>query len=119
MRCVSREDRASWIEALLASKDQFPRLLTSSDFTPSEDIVVSTEKLRLRLVQEGTSEAVINDCESIMLYELSGLKNQLKALQLKHFMLLDTLRQLEVPVLLHNILLLNRLYFKDRSNLRS
>ncbi|KAM7464697.1 hypothetical protein LguiA_032818 [Lonicera macranthoides] len=95
LRCVSREDRASWIEALLASKDQFPRLLTSSDFTPSEDIVVSTEKLRLRLVQEGTSEAVIKDCESIMLYELSGLQNQLKALQLKHFMMLDTLRQLE------------------------
>ncbi|KAA8533241.1 hypothetical protein F0562_033226 [Nyssa sinensis] len=95
LRCVSREDRAVWIEALLAAKDQFPRVLTSSDFAPSEDIVVSTEKLRSRLSQEGLGEAVIKECESIMLYELSELQNQLKALQLKHIMLLDTLKQLE------------------------
>lgn len=98
LRCVSREDRASWIEALLAAKGQFPRLLTSSDLMPSEDIVVSTEKLRTRLVQEDIGEAVIKDCESIMLNEVSLLQNQLKDLQLKHIMLLDTLRQLEVLV---------------------
>lgn len=95
LRCLSREDRASWIEALQAAKDQFPRVLTSIDFASSEDIVVSTEKLRLRLSQEGISEVVIKDCESIMLCELSELQNQLKSLQLKHIMLLDTLRQLE------------------------
>lgn len=95
LRCVSREDRASWIEALLDAKGQFPRLLTSSDLTPSVDIVVSTEKLRTRLVQEDIGEAVIKDCESIMLNEVSVLQNQLKDLQLKHIMLLDTLRQLE------------------------
>lgn len=83
---------------MLAAKDQFPRVLTSSDFASSEDIVVSTEKLQLRLSQEGISEVVIKDCESIMLYELSELQNQLKSLQLKHIMLLDTLRQLEVVV---------------------
>ena len=85
---------------MIASKEKFPRVLTSNDFAPSDDIVVSTEKLRLRLLQEGTSEAVIKDCESIMLYELSELKNQLKSLQLKHIILLDTLRQLEVLFLL-------------------
>ncbi|GFY88196.1 OSBP(oxysterol binding protein)-related protein 1D [Actinidia rufa] len=95
LRCLSREDRAAWIEALITSKDQFPRVLTSNDFAPSDDIVVSTEKLRLRLLQEGTSDVVIKDCESIMLYELSELKNQLKSLQLKHIILLDRLRQLE------------------------
>uniref|UniRef100_A0A5B7BFQ1 PH domain-containing protein n=1 Tax=Davidia involucrata TaxID=16924 RepID=A0A5B7BFQ1_DAVIN len=95
LRCVSREDRTAWIEELLAAKDRFPRVLTSSDFAPSEDIVVSTEKLRSRLLQEGIGDAVVKECESIMLYELSELQNQLKALQLKHFMLLDTLRQLE------------------------
>lgn len=86
-----------------AAKDQFPRVLTSIDFASSEDIVVSTEKLRLRLSQEGISEVVIKDCESIMLCELSELQNQLKSLQLKHIMLLDTLRQLEVfvPASLH------------------
>ncbi|PSS26917.1 Oxysterol-binding protein-related protein like [Actinidia chinensis var. chinensis] len=95
LRCLSREDRAAWIEALIASKEQFPRVLTSNDFAPSDDVVVSTEKLRLRLLQEDTNEAVIKDCESIMLYELSELKNQLKSLQLKHIILLDTLRRLE------------------------
>ncbi|KAJ9708729.1 hypothetical protein PVL29_000645 [Vitis rotundifolia] len=95
LRCISREDRSAWIEALQAAKDLFPRVLTSSDFAPSEDIVVSTEKLRLRLVQESVGEVVIKDCESIMLSELSELQNQLKALQRKHIILLDTLRQLE------------------------
>lgn len=95
LRCISREDRSAWIEALQAAKDLFPRVLTSSDFAPTEDIVVSTEKLRLRLVQEGVGEVVIKDCESIMLSELSELQNQLKALHWKHIILLDTLRQLE------------------------
>ncbi|XP_043697082.1 oxysterol-binding protein-related protein 1D-like isoform X1 [Telopea speciosissima] len=95
LRCLSREDRAAWIEALVAAKDRFPRVLTSSDFSPSEDIVVSTEKLRSRLLQEGLNEAIIKDCESIMLLELSQLQNQLKALQHKHVIILDTLRQLE------------------------
>ncbi|KAF4378706.1 hypothetical protein F8388_006157 [Cannabis sativa] len=95
LRCVTREDRAIWIEALVASKDLFPRVLSSCDFGASEDVVVSTEKLRSRLVQEGIGEAVIKDCESIMLSETSELKNQLKTLQHKHVLLLDTLRQLE------------------------
>lgn len=96
LRCQSREDRTAWIEALGVAKDQFPRLLSSGDFASSEDFIVSTEKLRSRLVQEGIGEAVIKDCESIMLHEVAELQNQLKALQLKHIMLLDTLRQLEV-----------------------
>lgn len=76
--------------------DLFPRLLTSTDFSPSEDVVVSTERLRLRLLQEGVGDSVIKDCESIMLSEHSDLQNQLNALQRKHIMLLGTLRQLEV-----------------------
>ncbi|KAJ4835955.1 Oxysterol-binding protein- protein 1D [Turnera subulata] len=95
LRCISREDRTAWLEALQAAKDLFPRVLTSTDFPLSEDVVVSTEKLRLRLVQEGVGEAVIKDCESIMLLELSELQNLFNGLQRKHIMLLDTLRQLE------------------------
>ncbi|XP_016480160.1 oxysterol-binding protein-related protein 1D-like isoform X2 [Nicotiana tabacum] len=95
LRCQSREDRTAWIEALGVAKDQFPRLLSSGDFASSEDFIVSTEQLRSRLVQEGIGEAVIKDCESIMLHEVAELQNQLKALQVKHIMLLDTLRQLE------------------------
>ncbi|GMH26092.1 hypothetical protein Nepgr_027935 [Nepenthes gracilis] len=95
LRCLCKEDRTAWIEALLAAKDPFPRVLTSNDFVFPEDIPVSTEKLRLRLLQEGIDEAVIEDCESIMLSEVSSLQNHLRALQQKHGVLLDTLRQLE------------------------
>lgn len=95
LRCLTREDRSTWIEALLAAKDRFPRVLSTSDFGPSEEVVVSTEKLRSRLLQEGVSDMAIADCESIMLHEVSELQNQLKTLQLKHVMLLDTLRRLE------------------------
>lgn len=87
-----------WIEALQSAKDLFPRSLTSSDLGTSEDIVVSTEKLRSRMSQEGISEAVIQDCESIMLSEVSYLQDRLKFLQQKHVMLLDTLKQLEVSI---------------------
>ncbi|OMO81531.1 Oxysterol-binding protein [Corchorus olitorius] len=95
LRCVSREDRTAWIEALLAAKDHFPRVLSSNDFQPSEDVVISTEKLRSLLLQEGMGEAIIKECESIMLSELSVMQNKLKTLQHKHILLLDTLRQLE------------------------
>ncbi|KAK1425906.1 hypothetical protein QVD17_21268 [Tagetes erecta] len=94
LRCISREDRAEWIESLLAAKDKFPRL-SVGDLAPSEEMVISTEKLRSRLSQEGITEEIIKDCESIMLGELTTLQNQMKTLQLKHVVLLDTLRQLE------------------------
>ncbi|KAL3582702.1 hypothetical protein D5086_017034 [Populus alba] len=95
LHCISRKDRAAWLEALQSAKDLFPREFTSSDFSPSEDVFISTEKLRSRLVQEGVGETVIKECESIMLSEVSELQNKLKALQHKHIMLLDTMRQLE------------------------
>ncbi|KAF5746527.1 oxysterol-binding protein-related protein 1D [Tripterygium wilfordii] len=95
LRCVSREDRASWIEALRAAKDLFPRGLSSSDFLPAEDVFITTEKLRLRLLQEGIGEGVIKDCENIMLSEVSELQNKLKDLHCKHIMLFEKLRQLE------------------------
>ncbi|KAL9226374.1 hypothetical protein vseg_002197 [Gypsophila vaccaria] len=94
LRCVSKDDRAAWIEALLAAKDLFPRALSNSEFAPKE-IVVSTEQLRRRMLQEGISEPVIKDCESIMLSEVSELQIQMNALQHKHVALLDTLRRLE------------------------
>ncbi|GAB2280555.1 Oxysterol-binding protein- protein 1D [Dionaea muscipula] len=95
LRCVCKEDRAAWIEALLAAKDLFPRVGTSNEFDPSEDTVVSTENLRLRLLQEGIGEAVVKECESIMLSEVAALRNQYRTLHRKHAVLMDTLRQLE------------------------
>ncbi|KNA09166.1 hypothetical protein SOVF_156050 [Spinacia oleracea] len=89
LRCVSKEDRAAWIEALLAAKDLFPRVRSSNDFSP-EDIVLPTDNLRRRMLQEGVAEPVIKDCESIMLVEVSELKNQFTALQDTHISLLET-----------------------------
>ncbi|KAK9050909.1 hypothetical protein SSX86_027534 [Deinandra increscens subsp. villosa] len=94
LRCISREDRAAWIESLLAAKDKFPRI-SIGDLAPSVEMVISTEKLRSRLSQEGITDEIIKDCESIMLSEVTPLQKQMKALQHKHIALLDTLRQLE------------------------
>lgn len=110
LRCISREDRAMWIEALQSAKDLFPRSLTSSDLATSEDIVVSTEKLRSRLSQEGIAEAIIKDCESIMLAEVSYLQDHLKFLHQKHVMLLDTLKQLEVFIFPSKLILKQYIY---------
>jgi oxysterol-binding protein 1 len=86
---------------LVSAKDQFPRILTGTDFVPTVEVVVSTEKLRARLLQEGLSEAVVKECESIMLSEVSDLQNQLQSLHQKHVILVDKLRQLEVSYFLY------------------
>lgn len=99
LRCDSREDRSSWIEALLLAKDLFPRFPTSNDFSTTADVAISTEKLRTRLLEEGLDETVIKECESIVLCETSELLNQLRCLQQKHVVLLDALRQLETEKL--------------------
>ncbi|WOL11307.1 oxysterol-binding protein-related protein 1D-like [Canna indica] len=95
LRCDSRDDRTAWIEALLSAKDHFSRSLTSNEYEPSPEVTVSTEKLRVKLLQEGLSEATVKECESIMLSEISELQDRLTSLQQKHLILLDTLRQLE------------------------
>ncbi|KAL9275639.1 Oxysterol-binding protein-related protein, partial [Drosera capensis] len=95
LRCVCKEDRAAWTEALLTAKDLFPRVGTRNEFDISEDIVVSTEKLRLRLMQVGIGEGIVKDCESIMLTEVAALQNQFRTLHRKHVVLMDALRRLE------------------------
>ncbi|KAL6644146.1 hypothetical protein ACP70R_018912 [Stipagrostis hirtigluma subsp. patula] len=95
LRCDTEEDRNAWIDALLAAKDRFPRSLTSNDFGPVADIILSTEKLRARLLQEGLSETVIKECESIMMTELLELHNQINSQRQQHSVLIDRLRQLE------------------------
>ncbi|PAN20286.1 hypothetical protein PAHAL_3G368600 [Panicum hallii] len=95
LRCETEEDRNAWIDALLVAKDRFPRSLTSNDLGPMADIMLSTEKLRVRLLQEGLGEAVVKECESIMMSELLELHNQIKSRQQQHSILIDRLRQLE------------------------
>lgn len=94
LRAESREDRAAWMDALQAVKDMFPRMSNSELMAPVEN-VVSTEKLRQRLQEEGVSEAAIEDSEQIMRNEFAALQNQIVLLKQKQWLLIDTLRQLE------------------------
>ncbi|KAL1190645.1 Oxysterol-binding protein-related protein 1A [Cardamine amara subsp. amara] len=95
LRAETREDRAAWMEALQAVKDMFPRMSNSELMAPTNNLGISMEKLRLRLVEEGVSESAIQDCEQITKSEFSALQSQLLLLKQKQWLLIDTLRQLE------------------------
>ncbi|KAK4429694.1 Oxysterol-binding protein-related protein 1C [Sesamum alatum] len=95
LRAESREDRMTWMEALQAVKDMFPRISNSELMAPVDDLTVSTEKLRQRLLKEAVSEAAIQETELIMKNEFASLQKQLMILKQKHWLLMDTLRQLE------------------------
>ncbi|KAK6132380.1 hypothetical protein DH2020_033871 [Rehmannia glutinosa] len=96
LRAESREDRMTWMEALQTVKDMFPRMSNRELMAPVDNLAVSTEKLRQRLLEEGLSEAAIQQSEQIMRNEFASLQNQLMLLKQKHWLLMDTLRQLEV-----------------------
>ena len=89
----------AWTEALQAVKDMFPRMSNSELMAPVDNVTVSTEKLRVRLMEEGVSEAAIQDSEQIIRTEFAALQSQLVLLKQKHSALIDTLRQLEVRLL--------------------
>lgn len=96
LRAETREDRAAWMDALQAVKDMFPRMSNSELMAPLDNVTVSTEKLRQRLLEEGVSEAAIQDSEQIMRSEFAALQNQIVLLKQKQLLLIDTLRHLEV-----------------------
>ncbi|XVE60383.1 hypothetical protein DITRI_Ditri05aG0124400 [Diplodiscus trichospermus] len=95
LRAETRDDRVAWMDALQAVKDMFPRMSNSELMAPMDNVAVSTEKLRQRLMQEGVSESAIQDSEQIMRTEFAALLNQLVLLKQKQWLLIDTLRQLE------------------------
>ncbi|KAK1422162.1 hypothetical protein QVD17_25084 [Tagetes erecta] len=95
LRADTRDDRIAWMEALQAVKGMFPRMSNSELMAPISGIAVSTEKLRRRLLEEGVSEAAIQDSETIMRKEFSAMQDQLLLLKQKHLLLMDTLRMLE------------------------
>ncbi|XP_027369058.1 oxysterol-binding protein-related protein 1C-like [Abrus precatorius] len=95
LRAETREDRVAWMEALQAVKDMFPRMSNSELMAPVDNVAISTEKLRLRLMEEGVSEAAIQDSEQIMRNEYAAMQNQILLLKQKQLTLVDTLRQLE------------------------
>ncbi|XP_052190349.1 oxysterol-binding protein-related protein 1C-like [Diospyros lotus] len=92
LRADTRDDRLAWVDALQAVKDMFPRMSNSELIAP---VIVSTEKLRQQLLEEGVRETVIQESEHIMRNEFSALQNQLMVLRQKNWLLLGTLRQLE------------------------
>lgn len=100
LRAESREDRATWMEAMVAVKNMYPRLPSTEVMSPTMSTVVSTDKLRQRLLQEGVSEAAIRESEDIMRSEFSELQKHVVALKYKQSLLIDTLRHLEV---LHSV----------------
>nr|KJB59971.1 hypothetical protein B456_009G283100 [Gossypium raimondii] len=73
----------------------FPRMSNSELMAPMDNVAVSTEKLRQRLMQERVNELAIQDSEQIMKSEFSALQNHLVLLKQKQSLLIDTLRQLE------------------------
>lgn len=95
LRAESREDRVKWMEAFHAVKNMFPRMSNSELMAPVENLAVSTEKLRQRLLEERVSEEAILESEKIMKCEFALLQKQLTLLKRKHLFLMDTLRQLE------------------------
>ncbi|XP_043705131.1 oxysterol-binding protein-related protein 1C [Telopea speciosissima] len=109
LRAATKEDRTAWMEALQAVKNMFPRMSNSELLAPIDNVVVSTEKLRQRLLEAGVSEAAIQDSEQIMRSEFSALQNQLVLLKQKQCILIDTLRQLEVHIMIRKKQLANRI----------
>lgn len=99
LRAETQEDQVAWMEALQAVKDMFPRMSNSELMAPMDNIAVSTEKLRKWLQQEGLREAAIQESEQIMETEFSALQQQLSLLKQKQWLLIDTLRQLEVHIM--------------------
>ncbi|MED6193746.1 Oxysterol-binding protein- protein 2A, variant 2 [Stylosanthes scabra] len=100
LRTDSRRDRVAWIQALVSTRGLYPSLrpLISDHIISSlatNHVSVSTERLKKRLLEEGTSENLVKDCEQIMLSEFNELQGQLKILCQERLNLLDTIRQLE------------------------
>ncbi|XP_008238570.1 PREDICTED: oxysterol-binding protein-related protein 2A isoform X3 [Prunus mume] len=96
LRTNSKSDRAAWLQALVSTRSLFPlRSLNDSLSLVQTDLSISTERLKKRLLEEGTGENLVQDCEQIMLSEFSQIQGQYKVLCEERSNLLDTLRQLE------------------------
>lgn len=100
LRTDSKKDREAWIQALVSTRSLFPiRTLNDNLSIVPNDLSVSTEGLKKRLLEEGVGENLVKDCEKIMLSEFSEIQSQLKVLCEERSNLLDTLRQLEVTLM--------------------
>ncbi|XP_027361175.1 oxysterol-binding protein-related protein 2A-like [Abrus precatorius] len=96
LRTDSRKDRVAWMQALVSTRGLYPLQPLNDHFLLAHnDISVSTERLKTRLLEEGTGENLVKECEQIMLSEFSEIRGQLEVLCQERSNLLDTIRQLE------------------------
>lgn len=96
LRTDSKSDRVAWIQALVSTRSLFLlRPINDNLSLVPNDISISTERLKKRLLDEGINENLVNDCEQIMRSEFSEIKGQVQVLCQQRSNLLDTLRQLE------------------------
>ncbi|KAK4256849.1 hypothetical protein QN277_006518 [Acacia crassicarpa] len=96
LRAESWEDRNAWVEALRAVKGLYPRSPKNAEImAPHETMLMSTHKLRQRLMEEGVSEIAIQECENIMRSELAQMHKHILALKQKYKLLLESFRHLE------------------------
>ena len=114
LRSSSKKDRALWIEALVSARSVYSlRSLSESMSFIRNDISFSTDKLRDRMHNEGLGEALIKDCEQIMLSEFSEFHRQLKLRYEEHLSLLGPFQQhLEVYIMVNCFLIDESNYFR-------
>jgi len=97
LRAETSADRCDWYSILTAAKELFPRnSMLIGLVAPSEEITISTDKLREKLLEFGLSEENVKECEDVMLAEFSDVKEQLKVMQQRRLTLLERLRLVEV-----------------------
>lgn len=97
LRAETSTDRNDWVMMLNAAKEMFPRdSQLIGVVTPSEEITISTDKLRKKLLEFGISEEKVKESEDVMLAEFSVVKEQLKVMQQRRLTLLERLKLLEV-----------------------
>lgn len=96
LRAETIADRSDWFQVLSAAKELFPRTpMLMGVVAPSEEITISTDKLREKLLECGLTEEKVKECEDVMLAEFSDVKEQLKVMQQRRLTLLERLRLLE------------------------
>jgi hypothetical protein len=92
LRAATSEDRASWIEALKAVKETFPRMSNEELMASTTNVSVSTDKLRQRLMEEEVDETIIKDCEDIMKNNFLALHDEVMSLKRYQYHLIDSLK---------------------------
>ncbi|THU55188.1 hypothetical protein C4D60_Mb11t03940 [Musa balbisiana] len=91
LRTYSSIDRVAWIQALILATKEIS--INRGVSFMQNDVLISTEKLRDRMQDEGLDETVIKDCEQIMRIEFAEYHRQLKLRYEEHLTSIGTFHQ--------------------------